>query len=111
MKKFNHSLDTYDFKMGNCKRREPHNRSLFDVTYWLYTYKDLTISIYFDYNDDLGIVGEPYYEIYNVSENGENNFKDTIRYLKKDHVKMIRELEKQAKIHEKELQEYPERFI
>ncbi len=111
MKKYNHILDTYDFKIGKCKRREPKRVNLFDVTYWLYTYKDLTISIYFDYNDDLGIVGEPYYEIYNVSENGKNNIDDTIRFLYTEPDKMIKELENQAQIHEKELQEYPERFI
>jgi len=104
-----HKIDNYNFELGKCIKRE-QSGPFPNVVYWYYMHKYLKISIYYDVNDDLGIVGEPYYEIYNVSVSlSENNFEDTLRFLSED--EMIEELENQARIHEKEIEVYPERFI
>ncbi len=104
-------LDTYNFTRGKCKRREIKTY-VSDVIYWIYEYKYLKISIYLDQNDDLGLVGEPYYEMYDVSDSlSQNNFDDTIRFLEVESYSLIKELEKQALIHDKEIEMYPERFI
>ena len=85
-----------------------------EIKRWLIEYKELVISAYYDAHDDLGIVGEPYFEIYDITNQKEhtNNFEDTERFLASDNIdKMAEFLENEFNIHDKDLKENPEYFI
>ena len=85
-----------------------------EVKRWLIEYKELVISAYYDAHDDLGIVGEPYFEIYDITNQKEhtNNFEDTERFLASDNMdKMAEFLENEFNIHDKDLKENLEYFI
>lgn len=72
------------------------------VQYWRILYRYADWSIYFDIDDTLGVVGRPYFELWDGN--------DTERFYadKSGLSDAVKELCKQ---HDKELIEFPERFL
>ena len=72
--------------------------------WWKLTYGHLVLSIYFDPSDILGVVGSPYYELYDG--------KDTFRYLESgSSVRLLEALTKAKEEYIKEFQDHPESFL
>jgi hypothetical protein len=95
-------------------KREKRSFEPTKVKRWFIEYKELVISAYYDAHDDLGVVGEPYFEIYNITNQKEytHNFDDTARFLAAEDIdKMAEFLENEFNIHDKDLKENPEYFI
>ena len=72
--------------------------------WWRLTYQHLFLSLYYDPTDSLGIVGAPYYELYDGNE--------TYRFLESgDPMELIFELHQNLAIYEAEFAQFPERFL
>ena len=103
---FMKKLESYGFRIQDLGTKTINGAPLYpDCNWWLIKYKFLELSLYYDPSDKLGIVGQPYYELYDGFE--------TYRFLSNpDQSSELLELLLQIKSkHDKEVQEFPEHFL
>lgn len=103
---FMKELESYGFKVQDLGTKIINGTPLYpDCNWWLIQYKFLELSLYYDPSDKLGSVGKPYYELYDGIE--------TFRFLSNPDQsdKLLGKLIQIKKEHDKEVQEYPERFL
>jgi hypothetical protein len=104
-----------EFNFNIIEKEVDHKLPYKSVRWFRIEYKELLLSIYYDGNDELGFVGAPYFEAYDLSDfkDYSSNFEDTERFLatKKGIKNLLDFLVNEFKIHDLDLQNKPELFI
>jgi len=104
MKLFTDDIETQIKEKWDIRDRGPREHDFFEgCNWWTLSYKLMSCSIYFDPSDCLGVVGQPYYEIYD----GE----DTERFLMDGYKDLLDYLKEQTKAHDIDLIENPENWL